>query len=183
MKAVVCEFPPHRLAERIRFGAHQFDEFWDGVLHIPPAQTTGRQELLSELSNYLKRRWAKPRGCRVHHGVNITMPADEANWLHNFRIAEIVLLTPDRFGIDKNEYMVGPPLVVVAIRRNGGGDKPLGTRSAGVNEGGSRGSTGLDQKLGTQGHIRKPLGGLDRLGTALEELDEMPRIPTTGAAE
>ena len=65
---------------------------------------------------YLDQCWAKPRGCKAHHGVNITTRKDEANWLHNFRIADIVLLTPDRFHIDKNEYML---LVVVEIASPG----------------------------------------------------------------
>src|SRR5207249_6606250 len=53
------------------------------------------------------------------HGVNITTPADEHRLLWNFRIADIVLLTPDRFHIDKNEYMAGAPLVVVEVRSPG----------------------------------------------------------------
>ena len=51
--------------------------------------------------------------------MNVTRPEEEENWLNNFRIADIVLLTLDRFHIDKNEYMVGPPLVVVEIHSPG----------------------------------------------------------------
>jgi Uma2 family endonuclease len=115
MRAVIADFPKHWLEERKRSGSHRFDEFWDGVLHVPPYRTTSQQALLADLSSYLEHHWARPRRCKAHHGVNITMPKDEANWLHNFRIADIVLLTPDRFHIDKNEYMVGAPLVVVEI--------------------------------------------------------------------
>lgn len=116
MKAVVAEFPPHWLAERKRSGAHRFDEVWDGVLHIPPVQTTTQQVLDAALAIYLHLRWAKPRGCRANHGVNLTTPADEEAWTKNYRVPDIVLLTPDRFHIDKNEYMAGAPLVVVEIR-------------------------------------------------------------------
>ena len=116
MKAVVAQLPPHWLAERKRSGAYRFDEFWDGVLHIPPIQTTVQQEFNGELYYYLHDRWARPLGNRVFYQVNLTTPQNEANWLHNFRIPDLVLLSPDRFAIDKNDYMVGAPLVVVELR-------------------------------------------------------------------
>ena len=116
MKAVVADFPPHWLAERMRTGAHQFDEMWAGVLHIPPVQTTGQQALNGELAAYLKRRWAKPARGRACYQVNLTTPDDEPQWTKNYRIPDIVLLSRDRLSIDKNEYMVGAPLVVVEIR-------------------------------------------------------------------
>jgi Uma2 family endonuclease len=119
MRAVVADFPPHWLAERKRSGAHRFDEFWDGVLHVPPPRTGRHQDLLADLTEYLHTRRAKPRGCRADHNVNVATPADEPSWLHNFRIADIVLLTPDRFAIDKIDYMAGPPLVVVEIKSPG----------------------------------------------------------------
>lgn len=119
MRAVVADFPKHWIEERKRSGAHRFDEFWDGVLHIPPPRTTGQQALLGDLSSYLEECWARPRGCKAHHGVNITTPKDEPNWLHNFRIADIVLLDPPRFAIDKNDYTVGAPLVVIDLASPG----------------------------------------------------------------
>ena len=119
MRAVVAAFPNHWLEERKRSGAYRFDEVWDGVLHLPPFRTTSQQALLGDLLSYLDHRWAKPRGCKAHHGVNITTPTDESNWINNFRIADIVLLTPDRFHIVKNEFMVGAPLIVIEISSPG----------------------------------------------------------------
>jgi Uma2 family endonuclease len=119
MRAVIADFPKHWLDERKRSGAHRFDEFWNGVLHVPPPRTNGQQVLLGDLLIYLDEQWARPHRCKAHHGVNITTPRDEANWLHNFRIADIVLLTPDQFHIDKNDYMVGAPLVVIDIASPG----------------------------------------------------------------
>jgi Uma2 family endonuclease len=119
MRAVIADFPKHWLEERKRSGAHRFDEFWDGVLHVPPPRTSSQQALLGDLLSYLDEQWARPRRCKAHHGVIITTPKDVANWLHNFRIADIVLLDPPRFRIDKNDYMVGAPLVVVEIASPG----------------------------------------------------------------
>ena len=60
--------------------------------------------------------WAEPRGCQVDQEVNLTTPEDEPRWIHNYRIPDLVLLTPDRFHIDKGEYMAGAPLVVIEVR-------------------------------------------------------------------
>ncbi|MDB5307036.1 MAG: hypothetical protein JWO38_1238 [Gemmataceae bacterium] len=119
MRAVIANIPKHWLAERRRSGADRFDEMWNGVLHIPPVQTTTQQALQADLTCFLKSRWAKPRGCRVHQGVNLTTPEDEAHWMLNYRIPDVVLVSRDRLHIDKNEYMVGAPLVVVEIRSPG----------------------------------------------------------------
>ena len=44
-----------------------------------------------------------------------TTPDDEERWTKNYRIPDLVLLTPDRFHIDKCDYMAGAPLVCVEI--------------------------------------------------------------------
>jgi Uma2 family endonuclease len=116
MKAVVNQMPPHWLAERKNSDVAQWDEMWDGVLHMPPMPNGIHQDFELDVAAYLKRRWAKPRGAMVRHGVNLTTPADEDAWTKNYRVPDIVLLTPDRFHIDKNEYMAGAPLVVIEIR-------------------------------------------------------------------
>jgi Uma2 family endonuclease len=113
MRAVIAEFPRHWLAERKRSGAHRFDEFWDGVLHVPPPRNVSHSELVLDLTRYLDRHWARPRGGDVLHGVNVTTTEDAANWLQNFRIADLVLLDRDRLHLDRNDYVVGPPLVVM----------------------------------------------------------------------
>ncbi len=116
MRAVIADFPPHWLAERERSGAHRFDEFWDGELHVPPHRNGNHTELVLDLTGFLDRHWAKPRGGDVLHGVNVTTPADAANWLHNFRIADLVLLDADRRHLDRIDFVVGAPLVVVMLR-------------------------------------------------------------------
>ena len=116
MRAVIADLPKHWLEERLKSDVAQWDEMWKGVLHMPPFPNGMQHDLLFNLHFYLKQHWAKPRGCRVNQEVNLTTPEDEAHWTHNYRIPDLVLLTPDRFGIDKNEYMAGAPLVVVEVK-------------------------------------------------------------------
>ncbi|MDB5307037.1 MAG: hypothetical protein JWO38_1239 [Gemmataceae bacterium] len=119
MRAVIADLPKHWLAERKNSDAAQWDEMWNGVLHMPPMPNRMHQRFGRELLIYLQTRWAKPRGCQVDQEVNLTTPEDEAHWTLNYRIPDLVLLTPDRFHIDRNEYMVGAPLVVVEIKSPG----------------------------------------------------------------
>ena len=96
--------------------AAQWDEMWNGVLHTPPMPNRRHQDFSRDLMIYLHQWWAQPRGNRVNQEVNLTTPEDEAEWTRNFRIPDLVLLSPDRFHIDKGEYMVGAPLVVIEVR-------------------------------------------------------------------
>jgi Uma2 family endonuclease len=45
--------------------------------------------------------------------------APPGGWPDNHRIPDLVLLTPARFAIDRNEYFEGAPDVVVEIRSPG----------------------------------------------------------------
>ena len=45
--------------------------------------------------------------------------ASVGGWPHDYRIPDIVLLTPERFAIDRDEYYDGAPTVVVEIRSPG----------------------------------------------------------------
>ncbi len=119
MKAVIAALPPHWLAERKTAEIAQWDEMWEGVLHMPPMPNRMHQRFGRDLQFYLQQRWAKPRRAEVHQEVNLTSPEDEPAWTKNYRIPDFVLLTPDRFSIDKNEYMAGAPLVVIEIRSPG----------------------------------------------------------------
>ena len=119
MRAVIAEMPKHWLEERERSEIGQRDEMWEGVLHMPPMPNRMHQVFVRDLLIYLQFHWAKPLGAEVHQEVNLTTPEDESRWTKNYRIPDLVLLTPDRFAIDKNEYMVGAPLVVVEVRSPG----------------------------------------------------------------
>lgn len=113
MKAVMSRIPPEILEWRRRTGAERWDEMWEGVLHMPPMPNREHQDLEFCLESYLRHHWAGRAGGRVHHQINV---AGVGGWPKNYRIPDLVLLLPDRFGIDRNEYFEGGPNVVVEIR-------------------------------------------------------------------
>jgi len=116
MKGVMLEVPQFILDWRTQTGADQFDEMWEGVLHMVPAPNVYHQDLEGELETWLRLHWARPRKGKVHHHVNV---ASVGGWPHNYRIPDLVLLTPTRFHIDRTDYLEGPPDVVVEIRSPG----------------------------------------------------------------
>jgi Uma2 family endonuclease len=116
VKAVMPIVPQDVLAVRKRTGADRFDEMWDGVLHMPPMPNFDHQDLEGELEMYLRLRWARPRGCWIGHQINVAPPG---GWPDNYRVPDLVLLTPERFGINRNEYFEGAPDVVVEIHSPG----------------------------------------------------------------
>ena len=65
--------------------------------------------------------------------LNVAAPGD---WPNNYRIPDLVLLTPERFDIDHNEYFEGAPDVVVEIHSPGDEsyDKPPFYAELGVPE-------------------------------------------------
>jgi Uma2 family endonuclease len=71
------------------------------------------QDFQWAFETWLRTYWAEPRGNRVYHGINV---ASVGGWPDDYRIPDLVLLTPDRFDIDHNEYFEGAPAVVVEIR-------------------------------------------------------------------
>jgi len=116
MKAVIASIPNAILDWRRRTGADRWDEMWEGVLHMAPSPNREHQALEYRLLRSLDDHWAQPNGCRVYHQINIAGPG---NWTENFRIPDLVLLTPERFHIDRNEYFDGGPDAVVEIRGPG----------------------------------------------------------------
>lgn len=119
MRAVIFDLPKHWLAERRNSEAAQWDEVWDGVLHMPPMPNRMHQNLAGDLYIYLRLNWARRVGGRVNQEVNLTTPEDEPNWTSNYRIPDLVLLTPPRFHIERNEYMAGAPDAVIEIETPG----------------------------------------------------------------
>jgi len=116
MKVVIPEAPSHLLEWRARTGADRWDEMWEGVLHMPPMPNREHQDLEWALETWLRTNWAEPRGNNVYHQINV---ASVGGWPNDYRIPDLVLLTPDSFEIDRNEYFEGPPTVVVEIRSPG----------------------------------------------------------------
>jgi hypothetical protein len=116
MKTVISEVPTHVWECRKRTGADQWDEMWEGVLHMPPAPNRSHQALEGALERWLWTNWAEPLEAEVYHQINI---ASTGGWPNSYRIPDLVLLLPDRFDIDRNEYFEGAPTVVVEIHSPG----------------------------------------------------------------
>ena len=116
MKAVILDMPAHWLAERKRSGAERFDEMWEGVLHMSPSPNRIHQNLVADLRDFLNRFWAKPNGGEVIHEINVVHPNDEADWINNYRIPDIVLLSRDRLALENDAFILGAPLICIEVR-------------------------------------------------------------------
>jgi Uma2 family endonuclease len=114
MKAVMANVPTSLLESRRRTGADRWDEVWDGVLHMPPMPNREHQDLEGAMETWLRQFWGEPHGNKVYHQINVASPGGWPN--KDYRIPDLVLLTPDRLYIDHNEYFDGGPTVVVEIR-------------------------------------------------------------------
>jgi Uma2 family endonuclease len=113
MKAVMPAVPPPIRQWRKQTGADRWDEMWEGVLHMPPMPNRAHQHFKWALETWLWNHWAEPHGNRVYDEINVV---SVGGWPDDYRVPDLVLLTPDRFGIDHNEYFEGAPAVVVEIR-------------------------------------------------------------------
>ena len=116
MKGVIPDVSEHFLADRRRKGLDRWDEMWNGVLHMPASPTREHQDFCDELIFWLREHWARPFGNRVHREINLTYPG---GWPDDYRIPDVLLVTPDRFEIDHNVYFEGPPLVVIELHSPG----------------------------------------------------------------
>lgn len=112
MRAVIPEVLPESVAWRRRAGIDRWDEMWEGEFHMPPAPNRSHQDFQWELQTWLRSHWTSPSGNRVHGEVNVAAPG---GWPNNYRIPDLVLLTPDCSAIDHDVYIEGAPSVVVEI--------------------------------------------------------------------
>jgi Uma2 family endonuclease len=116
MKGVMPSILPEILAWRKKTGADRYDEMWEGVLHMPPMPSRSHQDLEWSLETYLRICWARPREAKVYHQINL---ATIGGWPNNYRIPDLLLLMPERFAIDRDEYFEGAPNVVIELRSPG----------------------------------------------------------------
>ena len=117
MKAVMPVALPDVMEWRKHIGADQWDEMWNGDLHMPPPPNREHQDLEGSLEAYLRFHWAPACGGKVYHQIALTPLA--SSWPKNFRVPDLVLLLPQRFAIDRNEYFEGGPDVAVEIHSPG----------------------------------------------------------------
>ena len=119
MKAVLVDVPPELLEQRRKFGADQWDEMWDGVLHMVPSPVPRHQDLEGALEAWLRTVWVPTTGGKVLHQANVSLRDAGSEWLQNYRIPDLILLTPTRFGLEREAYFAGGPDVVVEVRSPG----------------------------------------------------------------
>jgi Uma2 family endonuclease len=116
MKAVLASFPADLAEWRKRNGLDRWDEMWEGVLHVPPMPNRYHQDLEGALETWLRLHWVPLHDGKVYHQINL---ASIGGWPKDYRIPDLVLLRPERFAIDRNEYFEGAPDVVVEIQSPG----------------------------------------------------------------
>ena len=85
MKGVMSVVPQHILDERRRTGADQWDEMWEGVLHMTPAPNKRHSRLGVQIRNWLDDYWAQPGGNDVDLQLNV---ASVGGWPHDYRIPD-----------------------------------------------------------------------------------------------
>jgi Uma2 family endonuclease len=113
MRAIMPVLLPDVAALRRRNGSDQWDEMWDGILHMPPLPNTRQQDLESQLETYVRQVWTPRTRWKAYHQINVSLPG---GWPNDYRIPDLVMLSPARFAIDKIEYFEGAPDVVIEIR-------------------------------------------------------------------
>lgn len=116
MRGVMLEIPEHILEWRKRTGMSQRDEMWEGVLHMSPELDYEHQDFEGALEHWLRSNWSRPRHSKVVHRINLALPGAGSNWIHNYRIPDLVLLTRERYEINHQTHFEGGPEVVVEIR-------------------------------------------------------------------
>lgn len=116
MRGVMSEVPDHIIEWRKRTGMWQRDEIWDGVLHMSPEPDCEHQDFEGSLESWLRQNWGRPRRSKVYHRINLSLPGAGSEWIHNFRIPDLVLLTRARYSINYRTHFEGGPEVVVEIR-------------------------------------------------------------------
>jgi Uma2 family endonuclease len=112
MKAVMPSVPPEILEWRKRTGAHQWDEMWKGVLHIMPAPNNEHQDLGGALEVFLRLHWARRGRGKVFHNANLSPPG---GWPDDYRIPDLLLLTSEKFALNRKDYFEGAVDGVVEI--------------------------------------------------------------------
>ena len=119
MRAVIPVVDEVILAQRKRFGADQYDEMWEGVLHMAPSPNDFHQSLESALEYYLNQHWGLPNKAIVQHQINLAAVGAGKDWLQNYRIPDLLLLTPDQFHVRCGSHWEGAPNVVIEIHSPG----------------------------------------------------------------
>jgi len=119
MRAVIPVVDPHLLAQRKRSGVDQYDEMWEGELHMPPCPDYVHQSFEGDLSTYLRNHWGYPKKAQVVQQMNLAHEGAGADWQSDYRIPDFLLVTADRMNINKGSHFEGAPNAVVEIHSPG----------------------------------------------------------------
>lgn len=112
MRAVMSSVPPEILEWRKRTGADRWDEMWNGVLHIMPAPSNEHQNLEGAPESYLRSHWVKRTKAKVFHNANL---APIGGWPDDYRIPDLLLITSEKFSLNRKDYFEGAVNGVVEI--------------------------------------------------------------------
>ena len=118
MRAVIHDVSEELLAWRRRSGADRWDEMWDGELHVAPLPDLVHQDLQCGLLAWLRNHWAAVPGRRVFGEFNVSRPGLRA-WTRDYRVPDLVLVTPARAHVVRRTHFAGGPDVVVELTRPG----------------------------------------------------------------
>lgn len=111
MRAVINDVPDFILEWRRRCDGEQFDEMWDGILHVNMPQTIAQSEFVSALLCWMHSVW-KTDGAKVLHGVAVSIDED---WMNNFRIPDLIAMTRGRKRYLTESHVHGPPALAVEV--------------------------------------------------------------------
>jgi Uma2 family endonuclease len=114
MRAVMWQIPPSLLAWREQTDQSRFDEVWEGVLHMGPSPTIDHQDFEGSFEAWLRLRWVRRGLGRVFSNCNVARPGI-ADWKQDYRIPDLVLLTPGGKARNMKTHFEGGPTVVVEI--------------------------------------------------------------------
>ena len=110
----MLEVPQRILDERRISGAEQWDEVWEGVLHMVPPPNVEHQDFEWLLETWLRLHWSPTHpNNRVYHQVALS---PDEKWTYNYRTPDIVLFTEEHLRNLRSTYCHGPCTVAVEIR-------------------------------------------------------------------
>jgi len=110
--------PEWILEHRRLTGSDQWDEMWEGVLHMAPDPTVPHQDLQGGmyifLHHHLKGRFL------VHERINLSPPGTPGGWTKDYRTPDINVISRERqAAINRNSHFEGPPEVVIEVKSPG----------------------------------------------------------------
>lgn len=114
MKGVMLEVPNFLIEQRRISGADQWDEVWEGVLHMVPPPNIEHQNLEGLIETWLRTFWVPTQpGNKVLHQVALS-PDD--SWVQNYRTPDIVLFNSQHQQNLRPTFCHGPCTVAIEIR-------------------------------------------------------------------